>query len=42
MKTLSSTLFELSTGTIDFYEKLREMTRKIGAKKGLKTTEDRA
>jgi hypothetical protein len=39
MKTLASTLFELSTGTIDFYEKLREMTRKLGAKKGLKANE---
>lgn len=39
MKTLASTLFELSTGTIDFYEKLREMTRKLGSKKGLKANE---
>jgi 5S rRNA maturation endonuclease (ribonuclease M5) len=39
MKTLASTLFELSTGTVDFYEKLREMTRKLGVKKGLKANE---
>ena len=39
MKTLASTLFELSGGTVDFYEKLREMTRDLGRKKGLKANE---
>ena len=39
MKTLASTLFELATGTFDFYEQLRAMTRKLGARKGLKASE---
>jgi len=39
MKILSSTLFELTSGTIDFYEKLRDLSRKLARKKNLEASD---